>query len=87
MSPRCPHLAIIDPVAPRSIGCDRCLQMGDTWVHLRACLSCGLVGCCDESKNRHASRHYLEAGHPLIRSLEPEEGWIYCFDDDVFLEP
>jgi uncharacterized UBP type Zn finger protein len=56
-------------------------------VHLRACLTCGRVGCCDESKNRHASRHYQETGHPMIRSLEPGETWFYCFDDDVFLVP
>ncbi len=81
----CPHLKLITPVAPRSSGCDRCVQLGDAWVHLRACLSCGRVGCCDESKNRHATKHYHETAHPLVRSLEPGEEWLYCYDDEVVI--
>jgi K+:H+ antiporter len=73
------------PVAPLSKGCAECLAMGDAWVHLRACLSCGHVGCCDQSKNKHASKHYEQTGHPLIRSLEPLDDWTYCFEDEVFL--
>ncbi len=72
---------------PRTTGCDRCLAAGDSWVHLRACLACGRVGCCDESKNRHATRHYQETGHPLIRSLEAGEDWIFCYVDEVVLAP
>lgn len=60
--------------------------MGDTWVHLRLCMACGHVGCCDDSKNKHATKHFKKVGHPLIRSLEPGEGWGFCFVDDLFIE-
>jgi uncharacterized UBP type Zn finger protein len=83
----CAHLGQIDVVAPRTAGCEQCLAAGDTWVHLRACLSCGQVGCCDQSKNRHARRHHEETGHPLIRSVEPGESWMYCYADDAFIVP
>ena len=83
----CAHLGQIEVVAPLTAGCERCLAAGDTWVHLRACLSCGQVGCCDQSKNRHAHRHHEETGHPLIRSVEPDESWIYCYADDAFMLP
>jgi hypothetical protein len=66
-------------------GCEDCLASGDGWVHLRICLECGKVGCCDSSPTRHASRHAAEAGHPLIRSLEPGEEWSWCFEDEVGL--
>jgi uncharacterized UBP type Zn finger protein len=81
--PQCPHLDLVHPVAPLSTGCEECLKRGDTWVHLRSCLSCGRVGCCDQSKNRHATRHYHDTAHPLIRSLEPGEDWIWCYVDEV----
>ena len=69
---------------PESVpGCEECLAAGDPWLHLRICLECGKVGCCDDSPNRHASAHARESGHPLIRSLEPGERWSYCFVDDV----
>lgn len=81
----CTHLdqvAVIE--LPESVdGCEECLVTGDPWLHLRICLECGKVGCCDSSPNRHASRHAREAGHPLIRSLEPGEDWSFCFLDDV----
>ena len=64
-------------------GCAECLKTGDPWLHLRICLECGAVGCCDSSPNQHATRHARETGHPLIRSLEPGEVWSYCFVDDV----
>jgi uncharacterized UBP type Zn finger protein len=83
----CRHLDLTVPAAPLSTGCQRCLERGDSWEHLRACLTCGRVGCCDDSKNRHANRHYQETGHPLIRSLEPGEDWIYCFVDEVVIAP
>ena len=57
--------------------------MGDTWVHLRMCLSCGHIGCCDDSKNRHATGHWHETGHPAIISFEPGERWRYCYEDDL----
>jgi uncharacterized UBP type Zn finger protein len=72
-------LELPDPVA----GCEECLKAGDQWVHLRMCLTCGKIGCCDSSPNRHASRHFREAGHPLVRSAEPGEDWSWCFADEV----
>lgn len=64
-------------------GCEDCLATGGRWCHLRICLECGRVGCCDSSPGRHASRHAAEAGHPLIRSIEPGEDWAWCFIDDA----
>ena len=61
--------------------------MGDTWVHLRLCLSCGHVGCCDSSKNKHATKHFGQTNHPLMQSLQPGESWIWCFIDEVAMEP
>jgi uncharacterized UBP type Zn finger protein len=85
--PTCYHFEELTspPAQPVSDVCDRCLAMGDTWVHLRACLQCGLVGCCDQSKNRHARSHWVEHQHPLIQSIEPDEFWQYCFADQVVL--
>jgi uncharacterized UBP type Zn finger protein len=62
--------------------CQACVEMGDSWVHLRMCLHCGLIGCCDDSKNRHASRHARNARHPVICSAEPGERWLWCFAHD-----
>jgi uncharacterized UBP type Zn finger protein len=71
---------------PESVdGCQDCLRTGDPWLHLRICLECGKVGCCDDSPNRHARAHAAETGHPLIRSLEPGEAWSWCFVDGVGL--
>jgi uncharacterized UBP type Zn finger protein len=71
---------------PESVeGCEDCLKTGDRWVHLRICLECGKVGCCDSSPNRHASRHAESSDHPIIRSLEPGEDWSWCFPDGVAL--
>jgi CPA2 family monovalent cation:H+ antiporter-2 len=78
----CPHGGEVTPVLPSAKGCEDCLRTGDTWVHLRLCLACGYVGCCDSSPNRHARKHYEAAGHPLAASLEPGETWAYCFLDD-----
>jgi uncharacterized UBP type Zn finger protein len=63
--------------------CEDCIKTGDTWVHLRMCLTCGHVGCCDSSKNKHATRHHHETGHPLVRSIEPGENWVWCYVDQV----
>ena len=83
----CTHLESIDRnVRPSSQGCEKCLELGDTWVHLRVCLICGHVGCCDESKNRHATAHFHETGHPLIQSYEPGETWIWCYADEELIE-
>lgn len=81
----CTHLdeiVITEPTTP-VLGCEECLKIGGTWVHLRMCESCGKVGCCDDSPNQHASRHFAESTHPVIRSLEPGEDWSWCFVDEV----
>ncbi len=81
----CSHLDTIAVTElPAAVdGCAGCLATGDPWVHLRICLQCGYVGCCDSSPNRHASKHAEGAGHPIIRSLEPGEDWSWCFVDEV----
>ena len=66
-------------------GCEECLQMGSDWVHLRLCLSCGHVGCCDNSTNKHATKHFKSTKHPIIRSFEPGETWKWCYVDNVIL--
>ena len=71
---------------PNAHGCVDCLAAGGVWVHLRLCLTCGHVGCCDQSPNRHARRHAYETHHPVVRSYEPGELWGYCFPDDTFVE-
>jgi uncharacterized UBP type Zn finger protein len=65
--------------------CKECVAMGDTWVHLRMCLECGHVGCCDQSKNQHARKHFESSHHPIIRSAQPDENWAYCYVDDVMV--
>ena len=82
----CKHLAEISDVSPSADGCEDCLKIGGTWVHLRLCMSCGHVGCCDNSPNRHATKHYNSVKHPIIRSFEPGEGWGYCYPDDQFYD-
>lgn len=83
---RCAHLSQIRDVAPSANGCEECLRSGDTWVHLRKCLTCGHIGCCDSSRNRHATRHFHATNHPLIQSFERGEDWIYCYVDEVVVE-
>jgi CPA2 family monovalent cation:H+ antiporter-2 len=79
----CEHVGTARPVRPSADGCESCLRSGDRWVHLRVCLVCGHVGCCDSSPNKHASAHYAATGHPLIASAEPGEHWAWCFEDNV----
>ena len=83
--PDCSHLDQVEITElPASVdGCEDCLRDGGKWLHLRICLTCGHVGCCDSSPGRHASAHANQHNHPLIRSLEPGEEWSYCFIDDV----
>ncbi len=83
----CTHLDQIRPVAPRTRGCEECLKIGDSWVQLRMCLSCGHVGCCDSSKNRHATRHFHETHHAIMRSAEPGAAWGWCYEDQLQLSP
>ena len=82
----CSHLDTIRNVTPHSNGCEECLKMGDTWVHLRMCLECGHVGCCDSSKNKHATKHFHAVAHPIITSREPGERWKYCYLDEITWE-
>jgi CPA2 family monovalent cation:H+ antiporter-2 len=81
----CTHLDRINAVRPSARGCEECLRQGDRWVHLRICLTCGHVGCCDTSKNKHATLHYQATAHPIVRSLEPGETWGWCYVDEVTL--
>ncbi len=83
----CQHISSVVVVEPTSEVCDQCVALGDRWVHLRACLSCGQVGCCDQSKNKHATKHYRASGHPVIQSIEPGEDWVYCYIDHLMAEP
>lgn len=87
MEGECSHLDQVRNPAPHTDGCEECLKMGDTWVHLRLCEVCGHVGCCDSSKNRHATKHFRKTHHPIVRSLEPGENWGWCYIDDVMIEP
>jgi hypothetical protein len=81
----CTHLDTIAPVEPSDDGCTDCLATGGQWVHLRICLACGHVGCCDSSPNQHASKHAAAGGHPVIQSFEPGEDWHWCYVDEVAL--
>lgn len=83
----CSHLFEINTVTPKTPnGCEECLQIGDRWVHLRLCETCGHVGCCDDSKNKHAAKHFHSTNHPLIKSFEPGEDWGWCYVDELFIE-
>jgi uncharacterized UBP type Zn finger protein len=84
MSARCTHLDQIRIDPPASVaGCEDCLAIGASWIHLRLCMTCGHVGCCDSSPNQHASKHAAASEHPIIRSAEPGENWLYCYPDEV----
>ncbi|HEX9070208.1 MAG TPA: UBP-type zinc finger domain-containing protein [Ktedonobacterales bacterium] len=85
MATTCTHLDTIREVTPSGDGCKECLEMGDTWVHLRLCLECGHVGCCDNSKNKHATKHFHATGHPIIQSFQPGEDWRWCYVDEIYL--
>ncbi len=82
----CEHLSEIKDVSPSADGCEDCLKIGGNWVHLRMCMSCGHVGCCDSSPNKHATKHFNDTTHPIIRSFEPGEHWGYCYPDERFYE-
>ena len=83
MTEACRHLDHIRITETSKKGCEECLRTGDIWVHLRLCLTCGHVGCCDSSRNKHATRHYHASQHPLVRSIEPGEAWIWCYADNA----
>jgi uncharacterized UBP type Zn finger protein len=82
----CTHMDQIRDVKPHARVCGECLKMGDTWVHLRLCMTCGHVGCCDSSKNMHATKHFHSAKHPIMKSIEPSENWGWCYIDEVELD-
>jgi uncharacterized UBP type Zn finger protein len=82
----CDHIATIQDVTPSADGCEDCLKMGDSWVHLRLCLTCGYVGCCDNSKNKHATAHHHGTSHPMIVSYEEGENWMWCYPDKVLIK-
>ncbi len=83
MKTQCTHLDQIKVRQTDKHVCEDCVKTGDTWVHLRMCLECGHIGCCDSSKNRHATHHFHESGHPLMRSIEPGESWMWCYVDEM----
>ncbi|MDB4939693.1 MAG: hypothetical protein JWO40_118 [Candidatus Doudnabacteria bacterium] len=74
----------VNPKTPN--GCEECLETGDAWVQLRLCLTCGHVGCCDSSKNKHATKHFHQTKHPVIKSFQPGDTWKWCYIDEAFLE-
>lgn len=79
----CEHLRDAEPHTPNSKGCEECLKTGGQWVHLRECLTCGHVGCCDSSPNTHATKHYHATKHPVMQSAQPGEDWRWCYVDEV----
>jgi uncharacterized UBP type Zn finger protein len=83
MPSECLHLAHIRITRTSKDYCEECVKTGDDWVHLRLCLECGYVGCCDSSPNKHASKHFRRTRHPLVRSIEPGERWIWCYVDEI----
>jgi uncharacterized UBP type Zn finger protein len=83
MPKQCTHTAQISITQPSKHVCEDCVKIGDSWVHLRMCLECGHIGCCDSSKNKHATKHFHSSRHPLIRSIEPGERWVWCYVDEV----
>jgi hypothetical protein len=86
--PVCTHIDELAAghVTPSSDGCEDCLRIGGRWVHLRMCMTCGHIGCCDSSPNRHATAHWHDTDHPIVRSYEPGEDWWWCYPDQVVLD-
>jgi uncharacterized UBP type Zn finger protein len=80
---KCTHTSSIRVTEVGKLVCEECVRLGDSWVHLRMCLTCGNVGCCDSSANQHASAHFRKTTHPLIRSAQPGESWVWCYVDEV----
>ena len=86
MAPQCTHVADhVKKVKPNTKGCEECLKTGDRWVHLRMCLECGHVGCCDSSKGRHATAHFRSTQHPVMQSAEHGEDWRWCYVDETYV--
>lgn len=85
-SVECKHVHQAKEVSYSAQVCSECVKLRDTWVHLRICMLCGHVGCCDNSKNKHATAHFKTSGHPIIKSIEPGEDWAWCYVDETYLE-
>ncbi|HEY3104102.1 MAG TPA: UBP-type zinc finger domain-containing protein [Pyrinomonadaceae bacterium] len=86
MNGECTHTDQIKDVTPSADGCEDCLKIGDAWNHLRLCMTCGHVGCCDSSPNKHATKHFHATNHPIIKSFQPEEEWGWCYIDEVMFD-
>jgi hypothetical protein len=86
MEDGCSHGVAIRDVTPSALGCEECLKIGSPWVHLRLCRTCGHVGCCDDSPNQHATRHFHTTRHPIIEGYDPPEGWGWCYIDEVMFD-
>ena len=87
MNAPCDHLPVVHEVSPSANGCGGFLRAGGRWVHLRLCMTCGHVGCCDSSPNRHATAHWRShSDHPIVRSFEPGEDWWWCYEDDLLFD-
>lgn len=83
---QCEHIVKINPdISGNTKGCEECEKLGSGWVKLRLCLSCGHVGCCDSSPNKHATKHFKHSRHPIIKSYEPGENWKWCYVDETYL--
>ena len=88
MPQKCEHFSQVKSIEPNTPdGCEECLKMGDSWLHLRLCEACGHVGCCDQSKNKHATNHFHQTSHAIIKSFQPDEDWGWCYVDELFFEP
>jgi uncharacterized UBP type Zn finger protein len=85
MQKMCTHLNMIKDVQPKTKGCEECLQLGMEWMHLRVCMECGHVGCCDNSQGKHATKHFHATQHPIMQSIEPGEDWMWCFIDEIVI--
>ena len=87
MADTCAHLDLILDVEPSGTGCVECVAAGQhDWLHLRVCRTCGHVGCCDQSPNRHATKHFHATGHPIIEAYDPPEGWGWCYVDKLMFD-
>jgi uncharacterized UBP type Zn finger protein len=85
MAAGCKHVSEIKVTTSTTHVCPQCVEKGDRWVHLRMCLECGQVGCCDSSKNQHATKHFHASHHPVMRSIEPHEAWVWCYVDETMV--
>jgi uncharacterized UBP type Zn finger protein len=86
MADTCTHTDQIRHLKPKARVCEECIKMGDTWVHLRLCEICGHIGCCDSSKNKHATKHFRATKHPIVKSIEPGEDWFWCYVDELMFD-